>query len=154
MNLSHIVYREVSPLDEAVVHLIDRLNQYQIHLYGVEKCNLEPPASLQQSQAFMIGAYSSGKLIGIGAVKLLSDYAEIKRMYVEEEFRGRAIAETILRHLEKYVLEKGIFRICLETGNKHASALAFYKKAGYTEIDKFGHYRPNEVSVYFEKVRF
>jgi putative acetyltransferase len=152
MNLSDIVYREVSPLDEEVIHLIDKLNQYQIRLYGIDKCNLEPPASLQQNRAFMIGAYSNGRLIGIGAVKLLPDYAEIKRMYLEEEFRGRAIAESVLAYLEKYALEKGIFRICLETGNKHASALAFYKKAGYKEIEKFGHYRPNEVSIYFEKV--
>lgn len=54
--------------------------------------------------------------------------------------------------LEIYAREKNILKICLETGNLHISALAFYGKMGYERVESFGNYLPNKVSVYFEKV--
>lgn len=139
------------PTDEGVLKLIDKLNTYQIGLYGADKCNLESAQSLQNNNAFMLGAFDGQTLAGIGAIKLADGYAEIKRMYVEEAYRGLSIAENILRQLEDYARHKGILRICLETGNKHQQALKFYQRQGYFRIERFGSYTPNEVSVYFEK---
>ncbi|MDO1451772.1 GNAT family N-acetyltransferase [Rhodocytophaga aerolata] len=146
-----ISIKRVFPTDERVMSLIDKLNTYQISLYGVERCNLESPQSLVQNKALMLGAYDGQTLVGIGAIKLADSYGEIKRMYVEEAYRGSSIAENILRHLEEYARQKGMLRICLETGNKHHQALRFYQKQGYSQIERFGDYSPNQVSMYFEK---
>lgn len=149
MNIS---IKPVFPTDERVMSLIDKLNNYQVGLYGVERCNLESPQSLVHNKAFMLGAYDVHTLAGIGAIKLADSYGEIKRMYVEEAYRGLSIAENILRHLEAYARQQGIIRICLETGNKHQQALRFYQRQGYHQVEHFGNYTPNEVSVYLEKI--
>ncbi len=105
--------------------LIEKLNNYQIDLYGIEACSLEMPESPEKNQAFMVGAYLGEVKAGIGAVKLLTNYAEIKRMYVEEKYRGLAVAHNILTALEEYVKHKGIGQIFLETGNLQYTAINF-----------------------------
>ena len=152
LNEIMINISRVSPTDPEVQDLIERLNHYQIGLYGREKCNLESADSLLKNDAFMLGAFLGDKLIGIGAIKKFDSYAEIKRMYVTETHRRKGIAEMILSGLEAYAIKNTINRICLETGNMHKPALAFYKRKGYHVIKQFGNYFPNEVSVYFEKI--
>jgi putative acetyltransferase len=146
-----MVIKQVHPTDVQVGTLIEKLNQYQVGLYGVDACNLETAESLEKNKAYMLGAYVEEVLVGIGAVKLLEGYAEIKRMYVVESYRGLAIAESILHTLEAYVQQSGIDRIFLETGYLHHAAISFYKKLGYAQVESFGTYKPNQVSVYFGK---
>ncbi|MEM8907619.1 MAG: GNAT family N-acetyltransferase [Bacteroidota bacterium] len=148
-----ISYRSVSPVDLNVQALIQKLNEYQIGLYGIENCNLEPPDEMIKNQAFMIGAFLNEDLIGIGSIKLVEDHAEIKRMYLEKSYRGLGVAETIIQHLEEYAVKQGVKRICLETGNKHVAAMKFYERLGYHRIEQFGNYQPNAVSVYYEIVK-
>jgi len=142
---------QVSPDNESVQKLIDKLDKYQIELYGIECCHLDSVAELQKCGAYMMGAYSDDALIGIGAVKIFDKYAEVKRVFVEEEFHGSGVADKILSALEDYSAHKGKEKIYLETGTLQYSALNFYKRLGYSEIEKFGDYIPTDVSVFFEK---
>jgi putative acetyltransferase len=153
MNLDErtIIVRPVSVDHELVQLLMDKLDQYQIGLYGMEHCHLDSVEVLQHSGAYMLGAYADDRLVGMGAVKLFDGYAEIKRMFVEEDFRGFGVAARILTALEAYAVQKGRKRICLETGYLHQSALRFYQRLGYSVVERFGSYTPNEVSIYFEK---
>ncbi|MDB5226411.1 MAG: GCN5-related N-acetyltransferase [Bacteroidota bacterium] len=146
-----ISLKQISPLEENAVAMIEKLNQYQVDLYGREYCTLESPEDLQKNNAFMIGAYIDEILAGIGAIKIVNDYAEIKRMYTHEDHRGKRIAEQIIKALEKYALHNGIHKILLETGNLHHAAMHFYKRCGYSETTAFGNYPENGVSVFFEK---
>lgn len=146
-----IVVKQVSPTDLDVTKLIDALNAYQIGLYGIENCNLEPPDSLVKNEAYMVGAFLKGALIGIGAVKIVDTYGEVKRMFVKDEYRGLSVAKRILQELEAFVSRKNIQRVFLETGNRHDAAIAFYKREGYQQVDSFGNYKPNAVSIYFGK---
>lgn len=146
-----MIIRQVQPTDIYVRTLIEKLNQYQIGLYGLDPCNLETAESLENNKAFMLGAYIEEVLVGIGAVKLLEGYAEIKRMYVVESYRGLAIAESILHTLEEHVQQRGIDRIFLETGYLQQAAIRLYKRLGYSQVESFGTYKPNQVSVYFGK---
>lgn len=143
--------RQVIPTREDVVSLIDQLNTYQIGLYGLAACNLEAPESLVKNNAYMLGAFEGKKLVGIGGVKLVNDYAEVKRMFVLEEYRGKHVAESILAKLEEQVFSCGIRSVYLETGNLHHAAMRFYRRMGYQEVEFFGNYRPNAVSRYFFK---
>jgi putative acetyltransferase len=147
-----MIIQQVLPTNSAVVALIEKLNHYQIGLYGLAACNLEPPEVLQKNNAFMVGAYLNDTLTGIGGVKLMDGYAEIKRMYVEEKYRGGSVAVKILNALQEYVKQKGISEIFLETGYLQHSAIKFYKNCGYHQVESFGKNTPNGVSVYFGKV--
>ena len=146
-----LTLRTVAYDDVEVGEMIRRLDQYQIGLYGKENCNLDSVSRLKDSGALLLGAFAGDMLAGIGAVKLFDGYAEIKRMYTGEGFRGLGAARLVLNGLEEYARENGKKRVCLETGYLHDAALTFYTKAGYGVIERFGNYKPNTVSIYFEK---
>ena len=145
--------RQVQPTDLQVGTLIEKLNIYQIGLYGIEQCTLEAPEEMIRNGALMLGAFLGEELVGMGAIKLLEDYGELKRMYVSETHRGLGIASKILKSLEDYAFQNALNKIRLETGNLHFAAMAFYKQHGYQEISRFGSYADNKISVCFEKTK-
>lgn len=149
--MEKVMLKSVLPNDDNVQALIDKLNNYQIGLYGLEKCNLESPDEMIRNNAFMVGAFVQTALVGIGSIKVKREYAEIKRMYIDKPYRGIGIAEEIINSLEQHAKNSGAKNICLETGNKHFAAMKFYNRLGYRQIEQFGDYKPNDVSVYYEK---
>lgn len=98
-------------------------------------------------------AYENEKAIGCGAFKEYEPQtAEIKRMYVREENRGRGVAGQILAELETWAKESNFTRCVLETGKKQPEAIALYRKSGYEIIPNYGQYAGVENSVCMEKV--
>ncbi|MFC8432129.1 GNAT family N-acetyltransferase [Streptomyces sp. NPDC057253] len=77
--------------------------------------------------------------------------AELKRMYVIEEMRGRGLARRILTALEDHARAAGRRRMVLETGTKQPEAIALYTSSGYEPCAKFGYYRHFEDSRCFAK---
>ena len=90
--------------------------------------------------AFLI-AWSGSEAVGCGAIRRLDDdSAEIKRMYVASDRRGRGAGRRILEALESEARRLGVHRIVLETGNRQAPALALYRSYGFVEIPAYGEY--------------
>ncbi|MER6716355.1 MULTISPECIES: GNAT family N-acetyltransferase [unclassified Streptomyces] len=77
--------------------------------------------------------------------------AELKRMYVIEQMRGRGLARRILAALEEDARAAGRVRMVLETGTKQPEAIALYASSGYEPCAKFGYYRHYESSRCFAK---
>jgi GNAT superfamily N-acetyltransferase len=77
--------------------------------------------------------------------------AELKRMYVIEQMRGRGLARRILTALEDHARAAGRSRMVLETGIKQPEAIALYTSSGYEPCVKFGYYRFHEDSRCFAK---
>ncbi|WP_458078663.1 GNAT family N-acetyltransferase [Streptomyces sp. EMB26] len=77
--------------------------------------------------------------------------AELKRMYVVEEMRGRGLARRILAALEEDARVAGRVRMVLETGTKQPEAIALYTSSGYEPCEKFGYYRFHEDSRCYAK---
>lgn len=73
--------------------------------------------------------------------------AEMKRMYVVPQARGRGLARRILAELEATAAAEGRIRMVLETGTLQPEAIALYSSCGYTPIPKFGLYREDPLSV-------
>jgi GNAT superfamily N-acetyltransferase len=67
--------------------------------------------------------------------------AEIKRMYVVSEARGRGLARRILAMLEEDARAAGRIRMVLETGTAQPEAMALYASSGYEPVPKVGLYR-------------
>ncbi|MGB0177865.1 MAG: GNAT family N-acetyltransferase, partial [Owenweeksia sp.] len=128
-----------------------KLNKFNLSLYRSEYCHLEDAEELRKNNATILIAFDGKKPVGMGAVKPLSEYAEIKRMYVDEGYRGTGLATRILGDLEKTALQKGYSLVRLETGSKHYAACKFYYRLGYYRILKFGQYPINDVSILMEK---
>jgi GNAT superfamily N-acetyltransferase len=67
--------------------------------------------------------------------------AELKRLYVAPEFRGRGVAKALLTALEDTARQAGRKRVWLETGTAQPEAIALYERSGYARIEDFGHYK-------------
>ncbi|MEU6096392.1 GNAT family N-acetyltransferase [Streptomyces sp. NPDC047079] len=77
--------------------------------------------------------------------------AEVKRMFVIAEMRGRGLARRILAALEEDARAAGRTRMVLETGTKQPEAVALYTSSGYEPCAKFGYYRYHDLSLCFAK---
>jgi GNAT superfamily N-acetyltransferase len=113
----------------------------------------EPPAG-----AFFVG-YVDDEPVVTGAWRRRDDVvvegtaltAEVKRMYVSPQVRGRGLARAMLAHLEATAREAGVEVMVLETGTKQPEAIALYSSSGYTRIPGFGFYRDAPLSRCFGK---
>lgn len=100
----------------------------------------------------VIIAYDSERAIGCGAFKAhTDDTAEIKRMFVRPEFRGRRIGADILTELESWAADSGFAACVLETGFKQPEAIALYRRSGYEVIPNYGQYADVGSSVCMRK---
>jgi GNAT superfamily N-acetyltransferase len=100
----------------------------------------------------VIVCYIDDKAAGIGGFKQYEPgKAEIKRMFVLPEYRGKGIALEILKQLENWAAETGFLECILETGKKQPEAISLYHKAGYNNIPNYGQYENVENSICMSK---
>jgi GNAT superfamily N-acetyltransferase len=111
---------------------------------SVDPHELEPPDG-----EFLV-VYVNGEAVGCGGFKRLDRRtAEIKRMFVSAERRGRGLGRRILERLEDDATQAGYELARLDTGDKQPAALHLYRSAGYREIPD---YNGNPAATYwFEK---
>ncbi len=100
--------------------------------------------------AFIVG-YVDERPICCGGVKRLPDGAcEIKRMFIDPEFRGRGLARILLVALEDKARELGYTIARLDTGPRQRGARHLYESAGYREVENFN---GNPVATFFGEKR-
>jgi GNAT superfamily N-acetyltransferase len=100
----------------------------------------------------VVVVYKNNTPVGCGAFKKFNNSAtEIKRMFVEKDFRGKGFAKILLLDLENWSKELNYKKCILETGKRQIEAVQFYKKCNYTQIPNFGQYKVMENSICFEK---
>lgn len=134
--------------------LIAALDDGLAALYPAEQRfgpNLKPEHLEGGRGAFYV-ARDGGKAVGCGALRLLdTTTAEVKRMYVEPDQRGRGVGWAVLASLEAAAQEMGVRRLVLETGVYQQAAIALYRRANFTPVDCWGEYASSPTSVCFEK---
>jgi putative acetyltransferase len=95
---------------------------------------------------------SHEKPIACGCFKKYSnDTVEIKRMFVEKQYRGRGISKMLLEELEKWAKESGSAFAILETSIHFEAARRLYTNAGYIIIDNYDQYVGLKESVCMRK---
>ncbi|MEE4265214.1 MAG: GNAT family N-acetyltransferase [Desulfobacteraceae bacterium] len=146
-----LTIKPVDPAQIEVIHLIEQLDDYQSSLYPPESNHLDSIDELSKSKVFFIAAYSGSGICGIGSVKLIDDYGEIKRVFVPSNQRGKGIAKAIMKELESYLVNQAVAYARLETGIHQKEAIQLYEKLGYDRIGPFGEYEEDPLSVFMEK---
>jgi putative acetyltransferase len=97
-----------------------------------------------------------GRAAGCGGVALFADFAEVKRMYVRPQARGRGVADAVLARVEAEARAAGLALLRLETGDRQLAAMRFYERSGFRRCDPFGAYAAMPAaaittSVFYEK---
>ena len=97
--------------------------------------------------------YLNNTAVGCGAFRAIdTKNVEIKRMFVNPDFRGKGIASSILKELEQWASELKYTQTILETGINQPEAIALYKKMGYSVTENYGPYIGIENSVCMQKI--
>ena len=101
---------------------------------------------------YVVVAYENEKPVSCGAIKEFDVLTmEVKRMFTQEDARGKGIASKVLDELEKWAAELGYKKCILETGVRQPEAIQLYTKNGYQLIENYGQYKGIENSRCFEK---
>jgi GNAT superfamily N-acetyltransferase len=133
------------------VALVARLDAELTRRYGDVQGQFTAANALADHTTFLVG-YLAGRPIACGAFRPMdATAAEVKRMFVEPDCRGRGIARRILAELEDRARRAGYRFARLETGVYQPEAIRLYESAGYRRIANYGVYVGNVDSVCFEK---
>jgi len=100
---------------------------------------------------FFITYYNNAP-VACGCIKKFSDdTAELKRIFVLQEYRRMNIATDMVNRCERLAKEKGFKFVTLETGVEMLEAIALYKKLGYELIDNYGDFAGDNVCCCMKK---
>jgi GNAT superfamily N-acetyltransferase len=122
--------------------------EYVVRYGGRDDTPISPEQFRLPLGAFYVG-YDGTEPVASGAWRRRDDVevygsrlaAEVKRMYVAANARGRGLARVMLSHLEATAREAGAEVMIMETGTAQPEAMALYQSAGYDPIPSFGYYR-------------
>ena len=149
-----IQIEQLDPQAAEVKALVAVSDAFYEGLYPAESNYLEALDDLGKPNVLFIGCRVGDALVASGAAKLMDDdgaYAEIKRVFVLEAYRGRGLSARIMNHLEIELQKRGAWLFRLETGVLQPEALGLYRKLGYHQRGPYGAYGADPLSVFMEK---
>jgi putative acetyltransferase len=140
-------------LDARFIALVSQLDAYQSVLYPAESDYSMP---LDQMAAFEHSPFLAeidGVAVGCACLFICANgLAEVKRVYVNPDYRGQRIAERLMDAVESQARQLELPSLYLETGVDHHAAIGLYQKCGFTLTECFGDYQYDPLSVYMVKV--
>lgn len=135
--------------DPRILRLVRDLDADLAVRYPEEPCT--GGAHLDPAIRFLL-AELDGHPVGCCAVQPFPDgAAELKRMYVAPEARGRGIAARLLAETERIAATAGHPEIRLETAVHQPEAIALYTRAGYAPIPNYPPYEHKQLSRCYAK---
>lgn len=111
-----------------------------------DACHVLPPAALDDADITLFSARDGGRLVGIGALRVLDgDAGEVKSMRSAPDAGRRGVGRAILSAILAEARARGCRELLLETGSGRAfaAANALYEGAGFTACGPFGGYLPS-----------
>ncbi|WP_067811597.1 GNAT family N-acetyltransferase [Actinomadura kijaniata] len=137
--------------------LVAEVQQEYVARYGGPDGTPTGPAEFAPPRGLFLVGYLDGAPVACGGWRVhdggepgfRDGDAELKRMYVVPEARGRGLARRMLAELERTARGAGRRRLVLETGTMQPEAIALYESAGYAEVPPFGFYACAPGSRYF-----
>lgn len=102
--------------------------------YAVEESYLQPGEG-----GFWVVENQAGALVGTAGLRPWSGRpgtAEVRKMYLLREARGRGLGRHLLAFLEAQARSLGYTRVMLETASVLEEAVALYESAGYRDTSE------------------
>lgn len=87
---------------------------------------------------YYVAALHEGRAIGYCGYRPLNDTdAEIKKLWVDPEFRGMDVASRLMAHVEQAATEHGFTRVFLDTSDILTHAVGLYEHRGYHRVERY-----------------
>ena len=135
------------------IELCHELDEFLNELVGGEENRAEYiPYNKLEDIHDVILVYDNDNAIGSASFKKYDDqHAEVKRVFIKKEYRGRGISNKLMELLEDHARKKGYDYLILESGEPLIAAMALYRKIGYEVIPNYGQYKDMKDSVCMRK---
>ena len=139
--------------DQQEVHdLLRQADARPASLYPAESRFGSPvDALLRLDMRFFVARVSRVALGCSGYAVEPGGWAEVKRVFVTQEARGRGVGRALLHAIERAAQAEGVTCLRLETGVKSVEAVSLYVRLGFIERGPFGAYGPDPLSLFMEK---
>ena len=144
-----LVIKEATP--SQVDHLMEASTILLQSLYPEESNHLVDPTDLSAEGNLLLGAEELDTFIGCVGYVDRGDYAEVKRLFVSQEFRGQGVARVLMAELESRAVDAGHTIMRLETGIHQPDAMTLFESLRYQIRAPFGDYVDDPLSVFMEK---
>ncbi|MBP2415394.1 GNAT family N-acetyltransferase [Microlunatus capsulatus] len=107
---------------------------------------------IERSGVHLVGARVGADLVAVAGLEPQTDgVGELKRFFVSPPWRGRGVADGLMTALLARAAELRLGVLRLETGDRQAAALAFYRRHGFTPVARFPPYQDSATSVCLER---
>ena len=139
---------EVQYDSEDFIRLCGELDSYlNAAIGGEDKREKYKKYNHLDTMDYVVLAYAGEKAVGCAALRRYSDIeVEVKRVFLQDAFRGRNIGGMMLQHLVEKAGRMGFQRMILETGLFLAASVRLYRRFGFERIPNYGAYRNMEES--------
>lgn len=137
-----VVLADADPRDAAALFCLgcyyDELAQRLAHGFQVSLSRDPDALDMLPPRGAFILAWSGDAAIGcVGLKGRGGGDAEVKRLWVAPEARGKGLARRLMAAVEDRARGLGISRLLLDTNSALGEALALYRGSGWTEIARF-----------------
>lgn len=151
MTIDELTIADAAADDPRVLGLVRELDADLAARYPDEPCT--GGAHIHPGIRFLL-AEAHGRPVGCCAVQpfpLPDTAAELKRMYVIPQARGRGVAARLLSEAERTATALGHTEMRLETAVHQPEAIALYTRAGYLSIANYPPYEHKRLSRCYAK---
>jgi ribosomal protein S18 acetylase RimI-like enzyme len=129
--------------------------QFYVQLYGGPDNTPFATADFSPPHGVFFVGYLAGAAVAMGGwrfrtpgvPRMAQRPAEIRRMFVHHDVRGRGLARIVLAALEASAAAAGADWMLLETGSPQAAAVGLYRSSGYVDVERFGYYADSELAL-------
>lgn len=152
-NMERLQFAHTDGSDTAFISLCHDLDGFLNQLVGGEENRAEyMPYNALGDIHDAIVIYDGDYPIGCAGFKKYNDTcAEVKRIFIRQEYRGLGISHRLMTLLEAAAKEQGYRYFILESGAPLVTAMSLYTKSGYKIIPNYGPYKDMKESICMKK---
>jgi GNAT superfamily N-acetyltransferase len=135
---SRVDLREVEPDHADALRLVEAyFAELRLRLGSFKAPSLDELRA-EGERGVTLVCYDHAIAVGCGTLRRLDPTtAEVKRMFVVPEARGRGHARRILRAIEDEAASLGCTRVVLDTAAQLTEAARLYVREGYAEVERY-----------------
>jgi DNA-binding MarR family transcriptional regulator/ribosomal protein S18 acetylase RimI-like enzyme len=141
LGAAAIVVDEVAP-DSAVAHAA--LDRYFAELDSRFRSGFDPGAAgddvdmMRAPHGTFLVLRDDDSIVGCAGLHRIDDVTgEVKRMWVDPDWRGLGLGGRLLAAVEDRAQALGCITVVLDTNESLDEAIAMYERAGYSRIDRY-----------------
>lgn len=133
------IIKEVNYDDTDFEKLCCKLNKFQDEIIPWHtELGVSSLSGLEKLQKVLL-MYDGDKVIASVVLKPIDETtAEIARVYTEEQYRGKGVAQVLVNKIIEFAKNFGYGKLVLDTWKKSVSARKLYSKMGFKEVPIFG----------------